>query len=222
MILAAGRGERMRPLTDDCPKPLLQAGGRPLIEYPLFALSAAGVRKVVINLSWRGAQLREHLGDGSRFGLRIDYLDEGPVALETGGGLRNALPLLGAQPFWVVNGDVWCDFDFASRVLAQGTLGHLLLVRNPSHHPAGDFTLSGHRVGDGAVDRLTYSGIALLDPALLAGEVPGRFPLAPLLYRAAAAGQLSGELHGGYWSDVGTPARLEALRKRLGAAGQGG
>lgn len=215
MILAAGRGERMRPLTDDRPKPLLEAGGRPLVEYPLRALAAAGVTTVVINLSWQGGKLREHLGDGSRFGLRIAWLDEGPVALETGGGILNALPLLGPEPFWVVNGDVWCDFAFPPRRLAPGTLGHLLLVPNPAHHPAGDFALGEGLVRRDGSPRHTYSGIALLSPALFAGSDPGRFPLAPLLYAAADRGALQGELHEGAWSDIGTPERLEELRGAL-------
>jgi len=212
MILAAGRGERMRPLTDDRPKPLLEAGGQPLVEYPLRALAAAGVSTVVINLSWQGARLREHLGDGSRHGLRIAWLDEGPVALETGGGILNALPLLGPEPFWVVNGDVWCDFAFPPRRLSPGTLGHLLLVPNPVHHPVGDFALRDGLIRGDDAPRHTYSGIALLAPALFAGSPPGRFPLAPLLYAAADRGALQGELYQGAWSDIGTPERLEALR----------
>jgi MurNAc alpha-1-phosphate uridylyltransferase len=212
MILAAGRGERMRPLTDDRPKPLLEAGGQPLVEYPLRALAAAGVTTVVINLSWQGGMLREQLGDGSRFGLRIAWLDEGPVALETGGGILNALPLLGPEPFWVVNGDVWCDFAFPPRRLEPGTLGHLLLVPNPAHHPAGDFALREGLIRREGSPRHTYSGIALLAPALFAGREPGRFPLAPLLYAAADRGALKGELHEGAWSDIGTPERLEELR----------
>lgn len=215
MILAAGRGERMRPLTDDRPKPLLEAGGRSLIDYPLRALAAAGITTVVINLSWQGAKLREQLGDGSRHGLRIAWLDEGPVALETGGGILNALPLLGPEPFWVVNGDVWCDFAFPPRRLAPGSLGYLLLVPNPAHHPAGDFALDDGRVRREGSPRYTYSGIALLSPALFAGSQPGRFPLAPLLYAAADRGALQGELHEGAWSDIGTPERLEELRVAL-------
>lgn len=216
MILAAGRGERMRPLTDDRPKPLLEAGGQPLIDYPLRALAAAGVTTVVINLSWQGAKLREQLGDGSRYGLRIAWLDEGPAALETGGGILNALPLLGPEPFWVVNGDVWCDFAFPPRRLSPGALGHLLLVPNPAHHPAGDFALGEGLVRRDGSPRHTYSGIALLSPALFAGSGPGRFPLAPLLYAAADRGALQGELHEGAWSDIGTPERLEELRGAMG------
>ena len=215
MILAAGRGERMRPLTGDRPKPLLEAGGQALVEYPLRALAAAGITTVVINLSWQGAKLRQRIGDGSRYGLRIAWLDEGPVALETGGGLLNALPLLGPEPFWVVNGDVWCDFPFPPRRLSPGSLGHLLLVPNPAHHPAGDFALCDGLVRRDGTPRHTYSGIALLSPALFAGSQPGRFPLAPLLYAAADSGLLAGELYDGAWSDIGTPARLEALREAL-------
>lgn len=220
MILAAGRGERMRPLTDTTPKPLLPVAGKPLIGYHLERLARAGVHDVVINLSWLGDRIREGLGDGSQYGVRIRYSDEGPVALETGGGIFNALPLLGEEPFLLVNGDVFTDVDFASLRLAPGDLGQLLLVDNPPHHPRGDFWLRDGRIGageGGGARRLTYAGISVLHPALFEGMAPGRFPLAPLLVRALEAGRLGGQHHQGRWIDVGTPERLAALDAELAA-----
>jgi MurNAc alpha-1-phosphate uridylyltransferase len=211
MILAAGRGERMRPLTDTAPKPLLVARGRPLIEYHFEALARAGITEVVINLGWLGERLRAHVGDGRRFGLSVAWSEEGYPPLETGGGIARALPLLGPEPFWVVNGDVYCEYAFAVRPLAPGALAHLVLVPNPPQHPAGDFTLAGGLVGNGPEGRLTYAGLAILDPRLLARERPGRFPLAPLLREAAARDAVTGERFDGAWSDVGTPERLAAL-----------
>ncbi|MCC7200828.1 MAG: nucleotidyltransferase family protein [Gammaproteobacteria bacterium] len=215
IVLAAGRGERMRPLTDVTPKPLLQAGGRPLIEYHLLALAGAGVTEVVVNLSWLGAQLRDALGDGARFGLAIRYSDEGPVALETGGGIFRALPWLGPEPFLVVNGDIYSDYPLRSLRLAPGLLGQLVLVPNPEQHPRGDFHLTASGLIADGEPRHTYSGIAIFDPELFAGCSDGRFPLKPLLDRAIEAGRLGGELHNGLWTDVGTPARLAALDQRL-------
>lgn len=211
MILAAGRGERMRPLTDSQPKPLLSVHGRPLIDHHIVSLVGAGIAELVINLGWLGERVRDYLGDGRRFGARIVYSDEGYPPLETGGGIERALPLLGPDPFWLVNGDVFCEYPFAGRGLAPGQLGHLVLVPNPAHHPAGDFTLDAGRVTNDAGRRLTYSGIAVLDPKLFAGCTPGRFPLAPLLRAAADRGAVSGELFDGIWSDIGTPERLAAL-----------
>ncbi len=213
-ILAAGRGERMRPLTDHTPKPLLMVRGRPLIEWHLEKMAAAGVRELVINLGWLGAKIEAHLGDGARFGLRIDYSREGWPALETGGGLHHALPLLGDDAFLLVNGDVFTDLPFApllARGLGADEQAHLVLVTNPPQHPRGDFSLLDGRVLD-AEPRLTYSGIALLRPALFAGCTPGAFALAPLLKRAIASGLVSGARHEGLWSDVGTPERLVALQ----------
>lgn len=211
MLLAAGRGERMRPLTDATPKPLLRAGGRALIEYHLFALAAAGVREVVVNLSWRAGTIRGFLGDGSRYGLTLEFSDEGPVPLETGGGIRQALPLLGDGPFIVVNGDVWTDQRFDALVLPAGSLAHLLLVPNPAHHPGGDFALgAGGRVRASG-ERLTYAGIGLFEPALFARREPGRFPLKSLLDEALAEGRLTGQRLEGHWVDVGTPDRLARL-----------
>jgi MurNAc alpha-1-phosphate uridylyltransferase len=220
MILAAGRGERMRPLTAALPKPLLEVGGHRLIEYHLASLVAIGVRDVVINLSWHGERIREALRDGAGRGLSISYSEEGPEPLGTGGGLQAALPLLGAQPFLVLNGDVWSDFALRALEAPAGSLAHLVLVDNPPHHPGGDYALEkSGRVGAGA-EKLTFSGLSILDPALFAGVEPGFLPLKPLLDAALAAGRLTGQRHGGAWCDVGTPARLAALDAdlRLGKA----
>ncbi len=211
MILAAGRGERMRPFSDQLPKPLLEAGGYRLIEYHLAALAQAGIREVVVNLSWLGDRIREALGDGVHHGLSIDYSDEGPVAFGTGGGIHSALPLLGADPFLLVNGDVWIDLPFDALRRPAGSLAHLLLVVNPEHHPQGDYGLeAGGRIVP-TQSKLTYSGVAVLDPRLFDGCKAGTFPLKPLLDRALAAGRLTGERHAGSWSDAGTPERLAAL-----------
>ncbi len=217
MILAAGRGERMRPLTDHTPKPLLEAGGRPLIAYHLEALARAGVRDVVINHAHLGGQIEAALGDGSAYGLRIRYSPE-EIALETGGGIFQALPLLGTGPFVVVNGDIWTDIDLAQLRLAEQDLAHLVLVANPSHHPAGDFVLAGGRVVPEGSARLTFSGIGVYRATLFDGCTAGRFPLAPLLRTAIAAGRVSGELHAGRWTDVGTPERLAELDRALRGA----
>jgi len=217
MILAAGRGERMRPLTDHRPKPLLEAGGRPLIDHHLTALAVAGIREVVINHAHLGAQIEAALGDGAAYGLRIRYSPE-ETALETGGGIFQALPLLGPGPFLVVNGDVWTDLDLGHLRLAAQDLAHLVLVPNPSHHPAGDFVLADGRVVAEGPARLTFSGIGVYRAALFDGCVPGRFPLAPLLRAAIAAGRVSGEMHAGRWTDVGTPERLAALDRALRGA----
>lgn len=217
MVLAAGRGERMRPITDHMPKPLIEVAGRPLIDWHLARLAAAGVREAVINLGWLGAQLAAHVGDGARYGLAVRFSDEGWPALETGGGIFRALPLLGDAPFLLVNGDVWIDCDFAAlcrRGLAEGELAHLLLVPNPVHHPHGDFGLNGERLTLDA-PRLTYSGVSLLRATLFAGAPGGAFPLAPWLHRAIAGQAASGALHGGAWFDVGTPERLARVETFL-------
>lgn len=211
MILAAGRGERMRPLTEKLPKPMLEVGGHRLIEYHLAALVALGVRDVVVNLSWQGERIRESLADGATRGLSIRYSEEGPEPLGTGGGLFAALPLLGDAPFLVVNGDVWTDFPLRSLALPPGSLAHLVLIANPEHHPQGDFALApGGRVVEGP-QMLTFSGVSILDPRLFEGCSPGVFALKPLLERARDAGRLTGQRYGGSWRDVGTPARLAAL-----------
>jgi MurNAc alpha-1-phosphate uridylyltransferase len=215
MILAAGRGERMRPLTDRVPKPLLEVGGRSLIEHHLDALARAGFRDVVVNLAHQGPQIREALGDGAAHGLRIQYSDESPEALETGGGIFRALPLLGDGPFLVVNGDVWTDYPFRARELPESRLAHLVLVDNPQHHPEGDFRLDDGRLSNAGGPRLTFAGIGYYRAALFAGCRDGAFPLAPLLRAACDLGLVSGEHHRGAWTDVGTPERLDALRRRL-------
>ena len=218
MILAAGRGERMRPLSDAMPKPLLEVGGYRLIEYHLAALLKAGIRDVVVNLSWLGDRMREVLGDGARHGLSITYSPEGPCPLGTGGGIHRVLPLLGADPFLLVNGDIWIDLPFEDLRRPAGSLAHLVLVANPPYHLRGDFVLEvGGRVVS-APTPLTYAGLAVLDPRLFDGCEAGTFPLKPLLDRALAAGRLSGQRHDGAWSDVGTPERLAALdaQMRLG------
>lgn len=211
IVLAAGRGERMRPLTDTLPKPLLPVAGRPLIAWHLEALARAGIHDVVINLSWLGDRIRAALGDGARYGVRIAYSDEGPVALETGGGIFNALPLLGAAPFLVVNGDTWTDFDFTALELDTEALARLVLVPNPPHHPRGDFGLDGQDIVEREDERFTYAGIGIYRPELFAGCSAGRFPLLPLLRRAIAARRLRGQVHRGEWRDIGTPERLAAL-----------
>ena len=215
MVLAAGRGERMRPLTDQTPKPLLSVGGKSLIEHLVEALVGEGVRELVVNHAWHGAMIEERLGDGSAFGASIAYSAEGDRALETGGGIRHALPLLGSDPFIAVNADIWTDYPFSSLPDALETLGHLVLVDNPAHHPDGDFTLAGTRVGDGEDHRLTFSGIGVYHPDLFAELPDHRFPLAPLLYESCREGRLSGVHYTGQWWDVGTPERLESLDRRL-------
>lgn len=217
MILAAGRGERMRPLTDHTPKPLLQAGERRLIEYHLDALARAGFVDVVINHAHLGAQIEQALGDGSRYGVRIRYSPEGEKALETGGGIFRALPLLGDGPFLVVNGDVWTDYPFAQIPREPAGLAHLVLVDNPPQHPQGDFALVGSLMRNDGPERLTFSGIGVYRPELFANCVPGAFPLAPLLRRAAEAGQVGGEHYRGRWMDIGTPERLAQLDRLLRA-----
>jgi N-acetyl-alpha-D-muramate 1-phosphate uridylyltransferase len=223
IVLAAGRGERLRPITDTLPKPLVPVGGKPLIVYHLEALARAGIRDVVINLSWLPDKIRAALGDGSQYGVHITYTDEGPVALETGGGIFNAIQHLGPGPFLVVNGDTFTDIDFgALRAGAEadtraGALARLVLVPNPAQHPRGDFGLEDDRIVERETDRLTYSGIGMYRPELFEGCQPGRFPLLPLFKRAIAAGRLRGELHTGEWNDVGTPQRLAELDERVGA-----
>jgi N-acetyl-alpha-D-muramate 1-phosphate uridylyltransferase len=215
MVLAAGRGERMRPLTDQLPKPLLAVAGKPLIGYHLESLARAGVRDVVINLSWLGTKIRDTLGDGARFGVHIVYSDEGPVPYETGGGIFHALPLLGAEPFLVVNGDTWTDIDFARLRMDAEAHARLVLVPNPPHHPGGDFGLVSGNVVEQESDRFTYSGVGLYRPQFFAGCEPGRFPLLPLLKRAIAAGKVRGAVHRGEWLDIGSPERLALLDERL-------
>ena len=211
----------MRPLTDDRPKPLLEVGGRSLIAWHLVALAAAGFRRVVINHAHLGAMIEQALGDGARWGLSIDYSRE-PQALETAGGIANALPLLGDEPFLVVNGDIWCDFDLgrartiAAQMLAADLLAWCVLVDNPPHHPAGDFGIARGALSDDAKPRLTFSGIGVYRPGLFAGVAPGQCAaLAPLLRSAMAGGRAGAEYHAGRWVDVGTVERLAALDAQL-------
>lgn len=215
MILAAGKGERLRPLTLHTPKPLVRAGGVPLIEYHLRAIKSAGFESVVINHAWLGQQIEDHLGDGHQWGLNISYSPEGEP-LETGGGIFRALPLLGDEPFLVVNGDIWVDFDFSVLMKPLKGLAHLVLVDNPPHHPGGDFALVDGQVhNDADQPRLTYSGIAVLHPQLFASCTEGAFKLAPLLREAMAKGLVTGERFAGRWVDVGTHERLAEVEQIL-------
>jgi MurNAc alpha-1-phosphate uridylyltransferase len=223
MVLAAGLGTRLRPLTGQLPKALVEAGGKPLIAWQLERLARAGFREVVINVSWLGERIEARLGDGSAFGLAVAYSREAQP-LESAGGIAKARALLGPAPFALVNSDVYCDFDLA--VLRRRALGehlaHLVLAPNPPHHPAGDFSLEDGAAGNAAAPRYTYTGIALIDPALVAPVCAGeRAQLAPLLRAAADAGRLSGELHAGAWHDVGTAERLAALETLLAGAKEG-
>lgn len=210
LILAAGRGERMRPLTETTPKPLLRVGGQCLIEYHLHALASAGVLEIVINHSWLGQQIVDYLGDGQRYGVHIAYSAEGDPPLETAGGIIQALPLLGDAPFILVNGDIWTDYDFSHLPRTPAGKAHLVLVDNPLHHREGDFALNSHLLKNRG-DKLTYSGIGIYSPALFAGLPTGVRPLAPLLRTAIDRGEISGEWYRGQWWDIGTPERLRQL-----------
>lgn len=215
MILAAGRGERMRPLTDTVPKPLLQVGGKPLIVWHIERLVRAGFTDLVINHAHLGAQIEAALGDGSRFCADIRYSPESQ-ALETAGGIANALPLLGAEPFLVVNGDIYCDFDFSGLVLRDNEMAFLVLVDNPTQHPAGDFALSDGKVLPEGGRRLTFSGIGLYRPEMFARISRGaNARLAPLLREQMAVSKVGGAHFRGRWEDVGTPERLRRLDKEL-------
>lgn len=224
MILAAGRGERMRPLTDHTPKPMLTAGGKPLIVWHLERLAAAGLRDVVVNHAWLGEQIVQGLGDGAQWGLRIRHSAE-PAALETAGGVVQALPMLGDEPFLVINGDIWCDWDPARASAAARRLDDeaadawLLLIDNPAHHPAGDFVLTPDgRASDEGSSRLTFAGIGVYRPRLFEGMAAGQAaPLAPLLRQAMARRAVLASHHPGQWVDVGTPQRLAELDAALGA-----
>lgn len=217
MLLAAGRGERLRPLTDTVPKALVEAGGKPLIVWHLERLARAGIRDAVINISHLGERIVERLGDGARFGLRLHYSRE-RERLETAGGIANALELLGRAPFLLVNADVYCECDFArlTNIQLGDRLAHLVLVPNPSHRSKGDFSLADGRLGDAAAPRYTYAGVAVVAPKLLQSVNRGeKAPLAPLLYDAAARGLLGGEVYRGLWQDVGTMERLAELERFL-------
>lgn len=216
MILAAGLGTRMRPLTDHTPKPLLSVGGKPLIVWHIEKLAAAGFREIVINIAHLGWQLPQALGDGAAWGVRLHFSDEQQEgALETAGGIVKALPLLGDTPFLVVNGDVWCDYPCFPRTLSGNDLAHLVLVNNPEHNPHGDFALQQGRVFSSGAVRYTFSGIAYYHPALFADLPYGKRPLAPVLRAAMQQQRVSGELFDGDWRDIGTPARLAELNALL-------
>ncbi|UNK50710.1 nucleotidyltransferase family protein [Lysobacter sp. S4-A87] len=229
LIFAAGLGERMRPLTNHTPKPLLVAGGKPLIVWHLEKLAAIGMRDVVINTSWLADQFPTNLGDGADWGLRLHYSYEGTTPLETGGGMLHALPLLGEEPFLLVNGDIWTDFDFARLPREPEGLAHLVMVDRPGHATQGDFALDdGGLVRAEGANLLTYAGLGIYRPQLLAhwrdaaaaepgaGEQPPRFRLAPILKALMPDGSISGEHHRGSWTDVGTPERLATLDAELG------
>ena len=217
MILAAGKGERLRPLTDTVPKAMVEVGGKPLIAWHLERLAAAGYGEAVVNVSHLAERIVEGLGDGRRYGMRITYSRE-REPLETAGGIAKARALLGAAPFLLVNADIYCEFDFSAlrRVSLGKRLAHLVLVPNPPHRSGGDFTLEDGTVGDGAAPRYTYTGIAVMSPAMVAGVAPEKkAPLAPLLYDAAARQLVGGELYRGVWQDVGTRERLAELEAHL-------
>lgn len=211
----------MRPLTDNCPKPLLEAGGRPLIEHHISRLRAAGISQLVINHAYLGGQIVEHLGDGASLGVEISYSPEPAGALETGGGIKQALPLLGNEPFLVINGDIWSDYPYTGMKLEPEKSAHLVLVDNPEHHPRGDFGLSGSDVMETASQCLTFSGIGLYHPRLFDSTPGGAFPLAPLLRSAMQRKEVSGEHYRGQWMDIGTPQRLTELERRLEAGPHG-
>jgi MurNAc alpha-1-phosphate uridylyltransferase len=222
MILAAGRGERMRPLTDRTPKPLLTVAGKPMIQYHIEALAAAGMREIVINLAWLGQQIRASIGDGSQFGVRIHYSDEGDAALETGGGVFKALPLLagpsGTDPFVVVSGDVWTEYPLGQVVtkLSAGDIAHFVVVPNPDFHARGDFGLVDGRLTDSG-ERYTYANIGVLRPEFFAGCQAGKFPLAPLMFEWIRKNRVSGELFRGVWHNVGTPQQLQLIDQEASA-----
>lgn len=216
MILAAGKGERMRPLTDHTPKPLLQAGGKALIEHTLERMATAGFTEIIINTAHLGEQIPRTLGRGERYGVRIEYSYEGSEPLETAGGIVNALPLLGDEPFLVVNGDIACDFDFANLNYSSEKLAHLVLIANPEHHAQGDFCLQANgTVTEEGEPKFTFSGIGIYHPKLFDFLLPGVNKLGPLLRQVMASGQVSGQYHPGFWMDIGTPQRLQELDQYL-------
>ena len=213
MILAAGRGERLRPLTDTTPKPLIEVGGCSLLDHHLAALAGAGFTEVVINLAWLGEHIRTAIGDGSHHGLHVHYSDEGSQALETAGGIVRALPLLGEGPFAVINGDIWTDYPRARLQPPEpGDLARLVLVDNPAHNPDGDFALAGNRVRADGSPRLTFAGIGVYTPELFRDLADGVAALGPLLRAAAQANRVAGDYYAGRWHDVGLPERLATLR----------
>jgi len=215
MILAAGRGERMRPLTDKVPKPLLEIAGKALIAYQIEALESAGVKNIVINTGHLGEQIQSELGTGSSFGVDILYSDEGEDILETAGGIVKALPLLGQDPFIVTNADIFTDFDYRSLPESLDSDAHIVLVNNPPHNPQGDFAIENGIIFKEGAKKLTYSGIGLYHPHFFRSLNPGRYPLAPMLYESAQAKRLSGQHFTGAWNDIGTPERLLEINSSL-------
>lgn len=216
MLLAAGRGKRMGCLTENCPKPLLNIAGRSLIEHHIVALKKQGFNEFVINVAYLGGQIMQALGDGSRLGVQINYSDEGGQALETGGGIQRALPLLGDAPFLVVNADIWADISYADLQLKAGNSMHLVLVSNPEHHLSGDFYLDNSQITEHAGECLTYSGVGIFTPDMFLQQAHGVFPLAPLIRDAISRNKVGGQHHTGVWVDVGTPARLADVEATLG------
>ncbi|MFQ5468896.1 MAG: N-acetylmuramate alpha-1-phosphate uridylyltransferase MurU [Gammaproteobacteria bacterium] len=215
MILAAGRGERLRPYTDWIPKPLLKVGEKRLIEYHIEALVDANIHQIVINYAYMGDKIVSALGDGSRYGAEIIYSAEDEQGLETGGGIYHALPMLGRDPFIVINGDIWTDYNFAKLTLEQSKLAHLVLIDNPPFHGQGDFVIDNGNVVDTDGIRMTFSGMGVYHPDLFSGCKPGRFPLAPVLRNAMKKHCVSGEYYQGQWMDVGSPQRLVELQRLL-------
>lgn len=212
MILAAGRGERMRPLTDHTPKPLLKTGGKALIDYTLENLANAGFQEIVINIAHLGEQIKEHCGDGQRWQVSIVYSDEGETALETAGGIAKALPLLGDQPFLALNADVICDYPLAELRVKEVDLAHLVMIDNPPHHPEGDFSLNSSGIlSEQGSHKLTYSGIGVYHPKLFDNIPVAPLKLRPVLNQAIRDQRVSGEQFSGMWMDIGTPARLQSL-----------
>jgi len=214
MLLAAGRGKRMRPLTDKIPKPLLEVAGKPLIQYHLEALSQANIKHIIINHAWLGEQIVETLGNGEQFGVSIEYSDE-PETLETGGGIYNALPLLGELPFLVINSDIWCDIEINKLQLPAGKLAHLIMVDNPEQHPEGDFHLEDGIISETEADNLTFSGIGIYHPDLFKECEAKRFSLVEPLRRAMQKNAVSGEYFKGQWRDIGTVERLQQIEQQL-------
>ncbi len=217
MILAAGHGTRMRPLTDHTPKPLLEVGGKPLIVWHIEKLKKAGFKDIIINIAWLGDQIPKALGDGSQFGVNLHYSDEQKDgALETAGGIIKALPFFNDKPFLVVNGDVWCDYQYSNQhPLKADKLAHLVLVNNPDHNSEGDFALINHSIKTEGKNKLTFSGIGYYHPALFNSLPQGKRPLAPILRDAMDDGKISGEYFNGDWRDIGTPERLKQLDLEL-------
>lgn len=216
MILAAGHGKRMRPLTNHLPKPLLEVGGKPLIVWHIKKLKQAGIKEIIINIGWKGWKIPETLGDGSQWGVQLHYSDEqNSEPLETAGGIHKALPLLGSEPFIVINGDVWCDFTLENLQLAKDDFAHLVLISNPKHNPEGDFCLTNNRISEIGMPSYTFSGIGCYRAELFEKLLPGKSALGPLLRKTMSENKVSGELFLGEWRDIGTPERLETLNQEL-------